>query len=483
MNGICRFIEVEHMTSSSQPSQSNMPESTWWRKPEFSAWVTLTIAFVVFVAIANVSAQVAWQAYNDAMRTQEGAMLRSHVTVGVLLQEPRSVTSRAIERLPGNVDPCPGESDICIPLRSGDRVRTLPAAGYGPVASLVLPDTSHIQLWAQDEGSDLVYRTYQVSRWNDNRQIVSLHQLGGYARYDVAQFQPYKRVEYNVVLPDGIIVWMTPGGSYSVHVLDKDIEQRYEIAVRSGSATVQHGENTVSVAQGQLVVASQTGQINQPVVASWQLVEDADWQDISANASGTTTVGGWNEFRRAEAPNMRSDELNGRISVVQGCSPESPDLCSADEQVRILRLRRDGSQTRPFAVGVEQSLDADVSEYTSLRLTAWVRVLTQSVPVDGIAGSECPVMITLVYKYVSPSDEQLERNFCLYAFKSGDMLVTDTGRIRYRALPPYEWYQLDVDLREDEYLKLARFLKSIRIEARGNDYMAEITDLALIGRQ
>jgi hypothetical protein len=472
------------MTPTNLPSQPNMPVTTWWRKPEFSAWVTLVIAFGFFVIIAVVTLQLAWQAYTSAMRTQEGAMLRSHVAVGVLLQEPRSVTSRAIERLPENVDPCPGESDICIPLRSGDRVRTVPAAGYGPVASLVLPDTTHIQLWAQDEGSDLVYHTYQVSRWNNQRQIVSLQQHSGYARYDVAQFQPYQKVEYNVVLPDGVTVWMTPGGSYSVHIYAKNRQNHYEIAVRSGSATVQHASKTVSLASGELVVVDHDGVIADPVAASWQLIRDPDWQDISSEDSGTTTVGGWNELRRAEAPNMRVDELNGRLSVVQGCSPESPDLCSADQQVRVLRLRRDGNQTRPFAVGVEQDLNADVSEYTSLRLTAWVRVLTQSVPVDGgIAGSECPVMFTLVYKYISPADEQLERNFCLYAYKSTDTLVTDTGRIRYRALPPFEWYRLDVDLREDEYLRLARYLQSVRIEARGNDYMAEITDLALIGRQ
>lgn len=471
------------MTSTNPPAQPNIPAPTWWRKPEFSAWVILVVAFVVFVVIALVGMQIAWQAYNSAMRTQEGAMLRSHVAVGVLVQEPRSVTSRAIERLPENVDPCPGESDICIPLRSGDRIRTLPAAGYGPVASLVLPDTTHIQLWAQDAGSDVVYHTYQVSRWNDHRQIVSLQQHSGYARYDVAQFQPYQKVEYNVALPDGVLVWMTPGGSYSIHVYDDHTTSRYEVAVRSGSATVQHESQIVSVAQGELVIADQNGNIAEPIAASWQLITDPDWQDISAEDSGTTTVGGWNEFRRVEAPNMGVDEQNGRISVVQGCSPESPDLCSADNQVRILRLRRDGEQTRPFAVGIEQDLDADISEYTSLRLTAWVRVLTQSVPVDGIAGSECPVMFTLVYKYISPADEQLDRNFCLYAFKSDDTLVTDTGRIRYRALPPYEWYRLDVDLREDEYLKLARYLQSMRIEARGNDYMAEITDLALIGRQ
>jgi hypothetical protein len=46
-------------------------------------------------------------------------------------------------------------------------------------------------------------------------------------------------------------------------------------------------------------------------------------------------------------------------------------------------------------------------------------------------------------------------------------LVQDSGDIRYRALPPFQWYRLDVDLREDEFLRYARYLQSIRIEARG----------------
>jgi hypothetical protein len=42
---------------------------------------------------------------------------------------------------------------------------------------------------------------------------------------------------------------------------------------------------------------------------------------------------------------------------------------------------------------------------------------------------------------------------------------------------------LDIDLREDEYLKLARYIQVIRIEAEGLNYLAEITDLSLTGRQ
>jgi hypothetical protein len=158
-------------------------------------------------------------------------------------------------------------------------------------------------------------------------------------------------------------------------------------------------------------------------------------------------------------------------------------LCSESEQVRTLRLRRDGNQVRPFAVGIEQTLDADVSEYTSLRLSAWVRVLTQTVPLAGIAGSECPIMFQITYKNLSPADVQKERTYCLYAYNESGVQVEDTGSIRYRALPPFQWYQLIVDLRDDEFIRTARYIQSLRIEARGHDYLSEITDVTLVGRQ
>lgn len=455
-------------------------------RPEISAWVILVFFFVVSLVVLFFVGRYTWQGYTTSMKTLDGALLRGHVQVGVLLQAPRALTSRAIERLPENVDPCDGESDICVPLRVGDRIKTLPSAGYGPVASLVLPDTTHVQLWAQGDGSDVVYQMYQVSRWNSRRQVVNLVHNAGYARYDVAQYQSYQVVEYSVTLPNGHTVWMSPGGSYSVNVLTAiEAQQRgiiYEIAVRSGSATVTDGTHKESIQPGQISEVTLAGQIVLARVASWQLLDDPTWRDIqTANQSVPSTD--WQIYQRADAPNMSRAEQNGRISVVNGCSPTSPDLCTPEQQTSILRFRRDGNQMRPFAVGIKQTLNADVSEYTSLRFTAWVRVLTQTVPLSGIAGSECPISFQLTYKFISPSDQQMERVFCLYAFKSDDTLVQDNGSTRYRSLPPYEWYRLDVDLREDEYLRFARYLQEIRIEAHGHDYLAEITDISLIGRQ
>ncbi|MFM7678297.1 MAG: hypothetical protein ACKO83_05560 [Roseiflexaceae bacterium] len=420
------------------------------------------------------------------MSTTQGAMLRGHVTAGVVMQEPRSLTSRTIERLPGALDPCPGESDVCVPLTTGDRIKTLPAAGYGPVASLVLPDTTHIQLWAQGTGSDIVYRTYQVSRWTNQRQIVNLQQNAGYARYDIAANQGYQRVEYSVTLANNITIWMTPGGSYSINVIPDDeafdTPVQYELAVRTGSATVQRGNTMVQVAEGQIAEVTRTNELLSPRPATWQLIHDPEWRRIERELSNENRYN-WREFARADAPNMSTNEQNGVVQVMSTCSPQSPDLCSESEQVRTLRLRRDGNQVRPFAVGIEQTLDADVSEYTSLRLSAWVRVLTQTVPLAGIAGSECPIMFQITYKNLSPADVQKERTYCLYAYNESGVKVEDTGSIRYRALPPFQWYQLIVDLRDDEFIRTARYIQSLRIEARGHDYLSEITDITLVGRQ
>jgi hypothetical protein len=128
-------------------------------------------------------------------------------------------------------------------------------------------------------------------------------------------------------------------------------------------------------------------------------------------------------------------------------------------------------------------MDADVSEFTSLRLTAWVRLLAQQSASERTDGASCPVKFQLVYKFISPDDQQQERTICLYPTTGKVIGQQESGQTLYRALPLYQWYKLDIDLREDEYLKLARYIQVIRIEAEGLNYLAEITDLSLTGRQ
>jgi hypothetical protein len=113
----------------------------------------------------------------------------------------------------------------------------------------------------------------------------------------------------------------------------------------------------------------------------------------------------------------------------------------------------------------------------------WVRVLTQTVQLAGVAGSECPVMVRITYKPTSPTDQEASRYFCIYTGSGEVSNSEDAGEIRYRQVPQFQWYRLNVELRDDALLRQARYIQSIRIEARGHDYLSEVTGISLIGRQ
>jgi hypothetical protein len=181
--------------------------------PEQSAWLILTTFFVASLILCAWLAQLAWHGYVNAMWNQDGAMLRGHVVSGVLLQEPRSLTSHTIERLPEAVDPCQNQSGHSCAIDHRRPHQNIAGCGIcAPSRHWYCRILTHIQLWAQGTGSDIVYHTYQVSRWSHRRQVVNLGQNAGYARYDIARYQPFASVEYSVTLPNQVTVWMSPGG-------------------------------------------------------------------------------------------------------------------------------------------------------------------------------------------------------------------------------------------------------------------------------
>ena len=106
---------------------------------ELSAWLVLSVFFVASLVVLALLGRVALANYNAAMRTLDGAQLRSHVTTGVLYQEPRSLSSRTLERLPDSLDPCAGEKDICLPLKPAIESRLCPPLGMAQLRRWCCP--------------------------------------------------------------------------------------------------------------------------------------------------------------------------------------------------------------------------------------------------------------------------------------------------------------------------------------------------------
>jgi hypothetical protein len=463
-------------------------------RPQSSAWITLLVFFGVFCALVAFAVWWSWASYTSTMTPQSGTLLRGHVNAGVTLQGRGELTAESLERPPADRDPCVTSLDVCQYIEEGYHVRTKPEAGYGPVASVVLPDQTHIQLWAHPGGADFSLEKYRVTRWTDRRQEVELRHTAGYARYDIANGQPYQDVYYTIVTGNGIRIRLAQGGSYSVNVPHADPAHlpaltasgaplMVEIAARRGSAIVESGEQRVLLSEEELVQVSADGVAEGPLPARWNLIADGDFAHYEAQGRYLPDSGSrsWQQFW-SYGPDLEANERNGRFQVVETCRPETPDLCTPSDQILVGQIRRDGDQQRTFANGIQQQLDVDVSEFTSLRFGAWVRVLDQSVQEAGVAGTECPIFISLSYKPTSPTDREEYRRFCVYI--DDDLNPGQAaGDIWYRPVPKFQWYRLNVELRDDTLLREARYLQVLYIEGRGHRYLSEITGISLIGTQ
>jgi hypothetical protein len=462
-------------------------------RPETSAWLILLSFFALFCVIVTTSGMFGWRYYRTAMVPMQGALLRSHVNAGVVVQQRGELNPASVERLPADRDPCPNSRDICGILKTGDSVKTRREAGYGPVASIVLPDETHIQLWASPSEADISLERYEVTKWNSDLQDVVIAHHAGYARYDVAASQPYQQVDYVVDVGHNTKVRLVTGGSYSIMVAGDQSPTRLaadrypvvvEVATRKGTAYIEHGYERTALTEGEKIQVSAAGTLGQIQLAQWELISDGDFQQFQNQNQYLADSATWTRYRLPNVPGMDRNEQNGNFTVVQGCRPETPDVCTPANQVPIGQFRRDGNQTKPFTTGIEQNLDVDVSEYTSLRFTGWVRVLQQSVPGAGSQGSECPVMIWLKYKPTSPTDQEQNRYFCIYSVVDGGAPdLPDLEAIRYRQVPRFQWYRIDIELRDDTLIRQARYLQTLRIEARGHDYLSEVTGFSLVGTQ
>ena len=458
-------------------------------RPETSAWLMLFGFFLLFCAIVAGIGYGGWRYYNLATRPAE-ALLRVHVNTGVTFQAHGDLRPVSLERAR---NPCPDSDNICKALSAGDRVKTRPEAGYGPVASIKLPDATQIDLWAHPTGTEVMLDHYLVSRWTNRRQDVLLRQEAGYARYDVADGQPYAEVSYTVQITDGMQVHLTPGGSYSVNVprdqpghprarTDSGELLLVEVAVRSGRAEVWSAGQQLTLSAGQKAQVSRVGSISGPLPARWELIRDGQFTQFATQTYPDDIPSWWRNWDRT-APDLTPAEQNGVFDVVEGCRPEKPDFCTAADQVNIGRFLREGNQQKSFATGISQTLDLDVSEYRSLRLSAWARVIYQSVPQAGIAGSECPITIQFIYKQKSPTDGEQRRYFCVYADEANTTIEKGESEFIYQSIPRSQWYHLTYELRDVPSLDTAYYLQTVRIYANGHDYVSQIYDISLIGTQ
>jgi hypothetical protein len=473
-------------------------ESTRRRtRPETSAWLMLITFFLLFCAIVASAGLVGWNYYTGAMERVEGGLVRIHVRAGVTYQARESLKKVTPDVL--CTDNPAGITDFCQSLSEGDHVQAVPDAGYGQVASIKLPDQTQVDMWAHPTGADLTLQKYAVSRWSKQRQIVEFKQNAGYARYDIPakDRSQYADVQYSVIISktNAVHLGFASGGSYSVNVphaepgrpvmlTESGEELMAEVAVRSGSVSVQTDDGVVIAHPGEKIQVNEAGIASEPLPARWELIRNGKLANWPAGANSDAR-GAWISGFILTDQNATDQERKGTFSIQQRCAPDAPVNCTPAEQANIGQFSRQGNQTKSFGVSIAQPLDVDVSEYPSLELRAWVRVANQSIAKAGEQGTECPITIRLTYKQKRPDDTELNRHFCIYVDETAADLPRDQMGSEFIYTPIHEdrWLPLKYELRNYESLKDTYYLKSIVIYANGHDYLSEITDISLLATQ
>lgn len=263
--------------------------------------------------------------------------------------------------------------------------------------------------------------------------------------------------EMRVLTPQGTISIRDPG-QYSVDVNG----DQTQVVVQEGRATAVAVNQSLALNERQRAVIPN----EQPPVGPFTPA-----RNLVQNGAFDNGFDGWAQYtwkvELADQPKGRTD-----IAVVEG----EPAL----------RFERGG--VGHADARVRQSIDANVSDYESLRLLMTLRIQSQSLGVCGIQGSECPLFVRLEYVDANGVDQVWQHGF----FATGEVNDNTTPgaciscaviQSNHERVPLGQDYFYEVDLREE----LARqgalppsFVKSVSLIASGHSFITDVVDVALV---
>ncbi len=137
--------------------------------------------------------------------------------------------------------------------------------------------------------------------------------------------------------------------------------------------------------------------------------------------------------------------------------------------------------------GIKQTLDADISDFDSLKLNLLLRINDQSIPVCGTNGSECPMTIRIDYQDANGTDREWIQGFYWQPnIRSNPLFCTSCAtrnehiQVREDTWYPYLSPNLIPQMSQDG--QAPTLINSIRIYASGHTYHSMVTEVELIGQ-
>jgi hypothetical protein len=388
------------------------------RRRQRLAWTILIVSTGVFGGVfAGLSQGAQW--YREQATSPRYATLEIYGNGTVLYQSEEAVREAAATNQQR--------------LQDGDRIRTT-ADGK---ALISLADGSNVQLWPYTE---VQVRQLRASTFTSNQTVVLLALNAGHLRAEVAPPSTLER-RFEIQTPQGHALLRE--GSYRLEVGG----QGTELGVQTGSASVSAREQTVEVIRGERTLVAPGGRPSPPIEAVRNLVVNGDFT---------------RRFERWEPGGRREEDgVSGRVLREE-----------ADGRFYVHMLRQ-GSQKHGETF-VQQQINRDVTDETSLRLTMDIKIASHTLSGGGVLGSEYPLLVRLRYRDAYGSEAELVRGFYL---SNPEGRPTTNGM----QVPTNQWLPVTVDLFDEKKVspKPAQLLW-LEIESAGWEYEAFVTGIQLL---
>ncbi len=387
-----------------------------------TAWVVLTASFLVFLLLVA-GVFVGAKRYYDFASLPRSATLSLEQGIVLFRDAVSSTLINAHDRLE---------------LREGDEL----LVGQGSRASVSLDDGGRIQLYP---GSQLKLIELRKSRFHDGFSRTSIGLEKGTARIEVGSPRTVDN-QFLVSTPFGYA--LLSRGNFGLEVSDG----RTRISSREGPAQVYGKAGEAEIKAGEKMLLSKT-EMAGPMPEGDQLVVNGDfsqgfarWDNLEVHEPGRPTEPGQRM--------LVTEKVNGRDTVA-------------------LRVSRVSPMATHNETGLSQTINKDVSDYQSLRLTADVRVDEQSLSGGGYMGYEYPIMMRVLYRDVSGNQVNWTVGFF---YKNPEQRPTPNGQ----EVPQGQWYTWNVDLMEAKP-KPAQVI-SVEVLGAGHTFSGMIANVALIGK-
>jgi hypothetical protein len=358
-----------------------------------------------------------------------------------------------------------------MPLLSGAPAVKLNPAGViitnSPDTALLMiqaPRSNTVLAWLQIYGgSNLRVEKATAPRFEMSSQEQFLQSYLAAGRIQIAvPAQSGRAFAVRVITPHGEVGLREPG-RYTVEVSQSETQ----VAVQAGEAWVMALEQSL-VLQGEeraVLVAAHPPQ--GPLDSERNLIRNGDFGDGLAH---WVILAG--DVERPDQPAVKA-ELTTTIEGESALRFERIGVGHADRAVR-------------------QIVEQDVTDFTALRVYVTLRLLEQSLAVCGRDGSECPLLVRIVYEDLNGIERTWQQGFYavgeFHPDETPDVCLTCTAPYNSHEyapqgqLFPFESPNLIEALARDGLLPPRR-IKSVFLVASGHSFESYVIDVALMAQQ